>query len=782
MNNPMMDPVMPSPPEDDMMTDIIPDEEPTGNPFDTPTHVLSPINEHPEDMMPDDQMMNVEEAPAPTNQPIEPVEDFKEDLDGLIRTILREDESNRAADLKVCRRNNLYWDGKDIIWDSSSSAYIEISDVEQSNEVTDKVIQIYKTYGLAIVAALSTGVPKQKYYPEDADNADDIIASKSFTKISERVDSHNDAQSLITRMLVTKWNEHYIAAYTYYEKRDEFGKEKIEVKESQTVPDMWTGCPECGADIPNGAPPNTLCESCGNTVAPFEVQTGEHQEDVVVDTQEVPKGRQIIEIYGTSDVSIPRYAKRLQDCHYLRLEDEIHYSKAREIYPGVEIVPGNIREEEGRNARLSSIFYDELDRKVVTRSRVWLRPFAFNVADEEKRQSLKSEYPSGTKVTLINDVIVDVVEEGMDEHWRLGVDPIAKTLTAVPYGDCIIDIQDSYNDVFAITMRTLLFGVPELFADPTTLSKQAYKDKHVTPGAITFAKSKSGMPLASSFFATRSTTLPKETPEVAAKILDLGQLLSRAYPSIYGGPSAGNTKTAAEYEQSRQAALQGLAPLWRIINSLWAEIKDVATRSYRKNLSKDEHFVTTDGAKGFVNNWIRLSELQGNIGDVVPESSEQFPTTWAQKKSIILELLNSKNPEILAILGNPNNIEMVAEFIGLPEIYIPGEDDRIVQLKEIMQMVSAQPDPMNPQGQVAPMIQPSPSDNNEIHAAIAKAWLNSSYGQEVKAEKPDVFNAVMQHMQMHEQIIQQQQMAQQQAQMAAQAQMNPPTNNEGARQ
>ncbi|HJS83050.1 MAG TPA: hypothetical protein VJ742_09485, partial [Nitrososphaera sp.] len=154
-----------------------------------------------------------------------------------------------------------------------------------------------------------------------------------------------------------------------------------------------------------------------------------------------------------------------------------------------------------------------------------------------------------------------------------------------------------------------------------------------------------------------------------------------------------------------------------------------------KELNRDERFTKREGANNFVNVWIRASSLTGRIGRVEPETTEQLPVSWAQKKDAISQLLLSGVPEILAVLTHPNNADLMKNVIGVPEFYIPGEEARIKQLKEFLLLAQGIPVPINPA-----------VDNEEVHIQVLKSILESR-GDTLS---PEAFQVSMQHLLEHE--------------------------------
>jgi hypothetical protein len=151
-----------------------------------------------------------------------------------------------------------------------------------------------------------------------------------------------------------------------------------------------------------------------------------------------------------------------------------------------------------------------------------------------------------------------------------------------------------------------------------------------------------------------------------------------------------------------------------------------------------------------------------------------------------MQLLNNGNPEILSILGAPENLPVIREAIGLTDFYIPGEDEVEAEYDEIRQLLNSEPYeiPTPPEqimqgmqtGQQVPETQQYPSieidpiyDNNALRFEIIRKWVNSEEGRQAKTDNQKGYKNVLLHGQQHYQMKMQQEMQQamQEAQGAA---------------
>jgi hypothetical protein len=368
----------------------------------------------------------------------------------------------------------------------------------------------------------------------------------------------------------------------------------------------------------------------------------------------------------------------------------------------------------------------------------------------------------------------------MDDHWTFSKCPVSAKIYSEPGGLNMIDVQDTVNEVMNVETQTISYGIAETFADPEVLNFRDWGKNKSQPGMISPISAKPGQPIGDSFFQLKPATLSQEVDPFNDRLKEVGQFISGAYPTIYGGTLEGGSKTLGESRDSRAQALQRLSLTWKMLNIWWPETIEKSVRELASNMEFDDNLVETNGDE-FVNTWIKMAELGGNVGDVRSDSSEQIPITWAQKRDTILNFIQLGDDTIKAVLYDPNNAEIIADSVGFGELFIPGADDRNVQLEEIKQLASSGPlsqpmvdqfnQPMLDPNTGQPAMQPVPSipiqpsiDRHDVHAAVCKAWLNGPIGRAIKQMNPPAYENVTLHLQAHLQEISNEQMQQMQAQ------------------
>jgi hypothetical protein len=323
-----------------------------------------------------------------------------------------------------------------------------------------------------------------------------------------------------------------------------------------------------------------------------------------------------------------------------------------------------------------------------------------------------------------------------------------------------------------------------------------YKSQRAKPGNVTQAKPRAGMALNSDFFETSQSSLSQEHTQFSNKLFEVGQFVSGAMPTIYGGALKGGSNTAKEYESSRQMSLQRLGPHWSVIKRFYAAAMKLAVPMYAE-LMKDDEKVVEESGGAFVNVVIEKAKLDGSVGDITFDVKESIPSSWTEQRDVVMSLLPTSAPGTLLgnIFADPENVELISSMLGISNITVPGEEDRLKQLAEIQEMIktTAQPNPKSQEfeqqlqtdlnlshqfqlGQVqapAPRIssiQPDPMlDNHQLEAATCRTWLISSVGRWYKSN-PDTniqeaWQNVYLHFTEHNAIVQQQMMAQQQQEM-----------------
>tara|TARA_R110000824_G_scaffold4300_2_gene20605 strand:- start:508 stop:1176 length:669 start_codon:yes stop_codon:yes gene_type:complete len=202
-------------------------------------------------------------------------------------------------------------------------------------------------------------------------------------------------------------------------------------------------------------------------------------------------------------------------------------------------------------------------------------------------------------------------------------------------------------------------------------------------------------------------------------------------------------------------ALQRLSITWKQLSYWTVDVFSIGVELFLKDLKSDQKFVEKNQT-GFVNVWIRQSELQGKVGNAEPEASDQFPISWSQRRDMFIEIMQMQIPEISSAIFAPQNLQHVSSVLGFPDFYIPGADDRNKQHQEILTLTQAEviqlgvsEETGQPEVQSSVGIEPF-LDNHLVQAQVCRAFLVSPQGRDLQSTNPGAFNNVLTHMLEHE--------------------------------
>jgi hypothetical protein len=739
-------------------------------------------------------------------------EELKTALKCIIDHFDDEDRAVRDRQIRVWRKLKLAWENIHHVYFSEIAHDWRIPDSQRAGEDTDqgyydKPVNIQRAYLESIIAALSVNVPPIVCYPDDAENPLDRLTATAGDKISTLLFRHNNANILWLRSLFIYCTEGLIACYTYPKRDASYGTYKENKYETYNELHEMSICPLCQANMgdklitqkqEDKANPGDedvfvndlienremdICPQCAQMVMP-DIQEQSMPITKLIETKNEPKSRVCMEVFGGLNVKVPVWARNQKDCPYLIYSYETHFSNVMEEYPELrdKIQKGSsnydLYEQWGRT---SPQYRGEHPTNNVTARKAWLRPASFNIVDQEMTDELRKNFPDGVKVVVVNDEVCHAENGSLDDCWTITQNPLSDYLHFDPIGVLLNPIQDITNDLVSLTVQTIEHGIPQTFADPKVVNFKAYRESEAIPGGIYPATPRSGKNVGDGFYEVKTATLSQEVLPFAQKIQEMGQLVSGALPSLFGGQVSGS-RTASEYSMSRAQALQRLQTSWKMLLIWWKDIFGKAIPLYIKEMRDDEKQVQKDKFGNFVNVFIRRSELEGRIGSIELEGNENLPITWNQQKDTIMELFKLGNDAITSTILNPDNIPYVKGAIGLTDYVIPGEDDRQKQYEEIQLLVNSEPimmppDPMAMQQAMMMGMPPPPPvelpsieidsdvDDHQVEADICRRWLVSAAGRLCKMENPLGYKNVLLHMKMHNDFMKMMAMQQAQEQM-----------------
>jgi hypothetical protein len=672
--------------------------------------------------------------------------DIEDAILSLHRESIRENESLRKLHIRDWKRNEEYWRGVQyLFWDDIKGNW-SLPDAEILEELP-RVINIIKAHGESIIAAISSAVPYVRFFPSDAENPDDLTTANEYSKASELVQKDNKARLLFIRALHILYTQSFVAAYNYSipdEKRKITVPDKLGLKETT---DTKLFCADCGAPAEDEMA--TQCPNCGSVNEPIP-ETTQNQVPVVESYKEIPQNREVVEVYGPLNIKVAFNARNQSECGYLILSKEENIAYINEKYADILgenwLMPTSDMMDYDRYGR--QIFsFDSETANLITVHTAWFRPWFYKILGknhDETIKKLQKDYPDGLKVIIVNNttgngIILEAVNEKLDDHWTISVDPLSPIIHSVPICDSLIPIQDIKNEIANLTIQLLEQSVPINIIDPEILDLEVINNQQVKVGMIYPGKTGSLRNNNGGTTSLTTATVPKELSFINQAFEQDGQFVSGDFPSVYGGPSEGGTKTLGEYQASRTNSLQRLSTIWQRLQIWWADIMFKSTTEFFNRLIgevKESQF--ENGA--YTNILVKKSLANGSIGRTEPDFAETFPISSTQKQDMLLRLIELQNPEILQLMTEGSNLEFVAQSLGYPNITIPGRTQRQKQLREIGQILQGLP--------VEPELL---LDDDEVHTEILVEYLAGDKGDWLKTNNPEQYQMMLVHLGAHKQ-------------------------------
>lgn len=710
-------------------------------------------------------------------------DELKEALKEIVISCEKEDDEIRKSQIRTWKKNEEFWHGiQYLFWSEKDEAWRSPLNVGWDDDLdadikaelgsfSDRVVDIFRGHGESIIAALSAQIPSLRFLPDDADSESDVLTARCRSKIADLVQRHNKAKLIFVRALFFLAIHGVVASYRYKDSDFKYGSYKVPEygSEESNVPSYI--CGTCGYEsdqdwtqaIPDAnsgqqqpfeydnAQTQTGCPQCGS-IDPPEIKTEKKTVPILLSEKEFPKTRVKIDIFGPLHWKVSYYARSQNECSYFLLYGDQGKDVVKFNYSDfAKEIEGEGLDSNDRFTR-SEHSSDPDSQEMVTVIKAWLRPAAFyrDKRDHITKKLLK-KFPDGARVTFIgkNKIFIDAVNEDFDSRWEIGQAGLSTFIHSDPILRPLVPIQEMRNQVVNLTKETIDHGIPSEFADPSVLNFDQYGKFEAMPGNIYKTKPiRPGEPIGNSFYTSARATLSREVGGFIKQLDQDGQFCVGAFPSIYGGPAEGKTRTAAEYSMSRQMALQRLSIIWNLVTDWWVRTVSGSVDLFVEIIvqsSQDEKFTKYENGN-YVNVWIRQSELEGKVGGVEPEGSETFPVSLAQKKDLLLKLMEMNNPYVNEALYKPENARVLQDVMALNEFKLPGESDRVKQVIEINELLKGPP--ISP---IESTVPPEPDiDDAQVHIETIKAWALDTIGLDSKRVNPDGYANVMAHLKQHQ--------------------------------
>lgn len=713
------------------------------------------------------------QAPLIANDPSQNVQDA---LRELVRAYELESDAVRRHKVRQWREGEEFWRGNQNIWFSCKDNNWhtpferEASDSEDAPRF-DYAINLYRPWGLSIIAALVQAPPKIQYLPVSAESQADLATARAANNVAQLIARNNSLSTLRVKKAYYFWTQGIFATYIrYLVDGGLFGhhdEPEIGERVFQVLPDRFE-CGNCGAHQPAAEAPGLIegrpvaCRGCGQILGAEDFLPAETARALApTGLRRVPNGAEKLDSYGPLFFKVPPQAQAQRDCYYLILVEEQHKAVLRAAYPGkaaqIEDGSGSGEDTYERIVRLSLAdaqggWNSMPMANLVTYKRAWLRPEAFWAhAEPETRSQLLQLFPEGCRVEFAGDTFLQAVPERMDDCWVICTGLPGIGIYRDPLGQDALSIQRQINDSANILAEHReMASAPPVLYDARYINGDALARKRMQPASylpVVIENVGPQKPLAEMIFQPRLGVDPQLWND-GERLAELGQFITGALPSMFGGGEP-NLKTAAAYAQSREQALGRLSLVWKEMRAAEAREMTLAIECFRRNRNEDIELVVEGTSGAFRSEYIRLNDIRGNI-IAAPTADEDFPQSFSEIRDSLAQLMQSGDPELLAVIGAPVNRATVQHYLGLPELVDPGEDNRTKQFMEIEALAASEPLVMA-DGRLAPSIVPDAHvDDHAIHIATIREWAVSEAGLQNKAARPQGYANVIAHLLAHQ--------------------------------
>jgi hypothetical protein len=698
----------------------------------------------------------------------------------LIKAYELESDAVRQRKVRQWREAEEFWRGNQNIWYSSRDhAWHTPFEREGADPGDlprfDYTLNMYRPWGLSIIAALIQAPPRIQYLPVSAESQEDIATAQAATRVAQVIARNNNLATLRVRKAYYLWTQGIYATYVrYLVDGGLFGhhlEPGLQEQALHVLPDRYE-CAACQSYEPASESGPRRCRQCGAELPEASFAPGESLRATVPgEPRSVPNGAEKLDVYGPLSFKVPPQAHSQRDCYYLILAEEQHKTVLRAAYPdkAEQIGSSGNGDTPERWVRLELAGVAGEAANLVTYKRCWLRPEAFWAhTDAATRQELLRLYPEGCRVEFAGDTFLHAEAERLDDCWVICTGLPGNGIYRDALGQDALSIQRQINDSTNILAEHReLSSAPPILYDARYINGEALARKRMQPASYVPVLIESVGPqksLAELIHQPQLTVDPMLWND-GDRLAEIGQFVTGALPSMFGGGEP-NLKTAAAYAQSRDQAMGRLALVWKQMREAEAQEMTLAIECFRRHRADDVELVVEGSSGGYHSEYIHLNELRGNAV-ARPTASEDYPQSFTQIRDALGQIMQTRDPELLSVIGAPVNRPLVQHYLGLPDLVDPGEDNRAKQFYEIEGLLNSSPTPL-PDGGLAPSIEPDVYvDDHDIHIETIREWAVSQPGLQAKAVRPAGYANVIAHLLAH-------QRAQQEIQAAAAAAPPPP--------
>ena len=341
----------------------------------------------------------------------------------------------------------------------------------------------------------------------------------------------------------------------------------------------------------------------------------------------------------------------------------------------------------------------------VTIQKFWYRPAALlEIQDKDVRERILKKCWRGLYATFAGGNFAEGRNASMDDYLALTFADAGDGVHRPSLGSPLIAPQKVLNTLAELAYDYFVHGVPMTYMDDEMFDVEAINDQDNIVGGVRPFEAIPGQQVDGVYwFREEPVPFPDQLLAYTQWILDdVAQLMSGAYPALFGGDSS--NQGVGDALMQRDQALGRLGLPWRNIKQTTADVERQAVQSIAINA---EGIIKLGGVEKIQ---VEVTDLKGNIL-CFPDTDENIPETWTQKSNRFATIVTdaATNPFFQQLLDDPGNLKLVKDMSGFKELRIPMLDSWEQQLGEIAILSESGPAP-NPafvklEGQIAALTQ-----------------------------------------------------------------------------
>jgi hypothetical protein len=490
---------------------------------------------------------------------------------------------------------------------------------------------------------------------------------------------------------------------------------------------------------------------------PIPVEAGEPQVYVNGDAE--------LHIYTVMEVSVPFMAKTLENqplrCEVMRSKWDLlatYAGKDGKAGPLEEYRDGDLPDDE--MSQSSSTTAAEARESVANPSRMgrqrrpdqwrfredWIPTYLYEaVSDRGFREILKRQYPDGLYVAKVGSIKVDIDNRKVTDEWSTCKTGRGEKILEDPIASDSVPIQRTLNDLVGMAQETILRAITQTIIDSSLVDREKWSKKEAMPAEMLLTAMPVDGNLSNRVFQIPPARLSDQVMPFTQFLRTSQQEITGIRPEVSGGGQP--TQTYREAKQRKDQALMQLSPQAQEMQYAWESASENLIK-LRAKYGAGTIKSPRKGAYGFESDTVDLARLSDTGWHC--ESDDNFPMSSADRFDKMWALLKEFPPEVQQALSimDPINLEQTLELLQIPGYESVIEDHKQKTLKDIEQLLAAQPvdGPPGPSGEPGQKQCSLPIDQYDNHAFVAsfvQVWMISGTGQKAKLAQPAGFENVL---------------------------------------